>query len=242
MRIEVKEEHSQKHGNGGKQEYPGCLPMLTPLSPKAVPSGTVKKHDQSLHGFFGKGNINMWGIGQQKQRPACGQSVRRFRFFRLLQPNFLCVLGTNAPLLFVEKNAIFSCQTPLRTIKIADLADGWIAQLVEQRTENPCVPGSNPGPATIFPLFDALKAIWKLNHKTSKCQEKSEKTYSRPPFEPDALLASKNHSASPVSAPPAEQPQFQNEQKLNDSFPTKNDQMIRNRQTETKQPSPPTRR
>ena len=27
---------------------------------------------------------------------------------------------------------------------------GWIAQLVEQRTENPCVPGSNPGPATIF--------------------------------------------------------------------------------------------
>ena len=26
---------------------------------------------------------------------------------------------------------------------------GWIAQLVEQRTENPCVPGSNPGPATI---------------------------------------------------------------------------------------------
>ena len=33
------------------------------------------------------------------------------------------------------------------------------------------------------------------------------------PFEPDALLASKNHSASPVSAPPAKQPQFQNEQK-----------------------------
>ena len=26
---------------------------------------------------------------------------------------------------------------------------GWIAQLVEQRTENQCVPGSNPGPATI---------------------------------------------------------------------------------------------
>ena len=29
--------------------------------------------------------------------------------------------------------------------------DGWIAQLVEQRIENPCVPGSIPGPATIFP-------------------------------------------------------------------------------------------
>lgn len=26
---------------------------------------------------------------------------------------------------------------------------GWIAQLAEQRTENPCVPGSIPGPATI---------------------------------------------------------------------------------------------
>ena len=28
------------------------------------------------------------------------------------------------------------------------LRDGWIAQLVEQRIENPCVPGSIPGPAT----------------------------------------------------------------------------------------------
>ncbi len=26
---------------------------------------------------------------------------------------------------------------------------GWVAQLVEQRTENPRVPGSIPGPATI---------------------------------------------------------------------------------------------
>ena len=29
-----------------------------------------------------------------------------------------------------------------------DLSFGWIAQSVEQRTENPCVPGSIPGPAT----------------------------------------------------------------------------------------------
>ncbi len=28
---------------------------------------------------------------------------------------------------------------------------GRIAQLVEQRTENPCVPGSIPGPATTLP-------------------------------------------------------------------------------------------
>ena len=27
---------------------------------------------------------------------------------------------------------------------------GWVAQLVEQRTENPCVEGSIPPPATIF--------------------------------------------------------------------------------------------
>ncbi len=30
---------------------------------------------------------------------------------------------------------------------------GRIAQLVEQRTENPCVPGSIPGPATISIFF-----------------------------------------------------------------------------------------
>ena len=30
---------------------------------------------------------------------------------------------------------------------------GGIAQSVEQRTENPCVPGSIPGPATIFCIY-----------------------------------------------------------------------------------------
>ncbi len=29
-----------------------------------------------------------------------------------------------------------------------DKSDGAVAQLVEQRTENPCVPGSSPGGAT----------------------------------------------------------------------------------------------
>ena len=36
------------------------------------------------------------------------------------------------------------------------VVDGAIAQLVEQRTENPCVPGSNPGGTTereVKPLF-----------------------------------------------------------------------------------------
>ena len=30
------------------------------------------------------------------------------------------------------------------------IQSGWVAQLVEQRTENPCVEGSIPPPATIF--------------------------------------------------------------------------------------------
>ena len=57
------------------------------------------------------------------------------------------------------KNAIFSCQTLLRTVKITAFAGGWIAQLVEQRTENPCVPGSNPGPATILGPLGRLAKI-----------------------------------------------------------------------------------
>ena len=35
--------------------------------------------------------------------------------------------------------------------------DGAVAQLVEQRTENPCVPGSSPGGAT-----KALNESWGL--------------------------------------------------------------------------------
>ena len=36
----------------------------------------------------------------------------------------------------------------LAKTKLAHTNDGAIAQLVEQRTENPCVPGSNPGGTT----------------------------------------------------------------------------------------------
>ena len=34
--------------------------------------------------------------------------------------------------------------------------NGAIAQLVEQRTENPCVPGSIPGGTTIFWLINCV--------------------------------------------------------------------------------------
>jgi hypothetical protein len=51
---------------------------------------------------------------------------------------------------------------------------GWIAQLVEQRTENPRVPGSIPGPATPlylsgsagFLLFQISKVI-TVSHNVS---------------------------------------------------------------------------
>ena len=36
------------------------------------------------------------------------------------------------------------------------VVDGAIAQLVEQRTENPCVPGSNPGGTTKKSLLNAV--------------------------------------------------------------------------------------
>ena len=55
----------------------------------------------------------------------------------------------------------------MRTMRLPFFGDGWIAQLVEQRIENPCVPGSIPGPATIFlppgfttfPMVDFSKTI-----------------------------------------------------------------------------------
>ena len=38
--------------------------------------------------------------------------------------------------------------------------DGTIAQLVEQRTENPCVPGSIPGGTTLMLSVLALPRKW----------------------------------------------------------------------------------
>src|SRR2546426_11518159 len=38
---------------------------------------------------------------------------------------------------------------------------GWVAQSVEQRTENPCVGGSIPPPATIFETPNQLRACLK---------------------------------------------------------------------------------
>ena len=43
---------------------------------------------------------------------------------------------------------------------------GWIAQLVEQRTENPRVPGSIPGPATP-PVFMRFGGFIKVKKRQS---------------------------------------------------------------------------
>ena len=48
---------------------------------------------------------------------------------------------------FFSKN-ILSIQKKVITLHSQLSADGAIAQLVEQRTENPCVPGSIPGGTT----------------------------------------------------------------------------------------------
>ena len=80
MRVEPKEEHSQKYGNGGKQENPSRLPMLPSLSPKAVPSGTMWKHGGSLHEFFGKGNINVRGGAWKTPIPLRLVCVDTWRF------------------------------------------------------------------------------------------------------------------------------------------------------------------
>ena len=47
------------------------------------------------------------------------------------------------------------------------LRDGWIAQLVEQRIENPCVPGSNPGGTTVKRLLHRSLFLWTFDHGLS---------------------------------------------------------------------------
>ena len=56
-----------------------------------------------------------------------------------------------------ETSSLLNCRTGNRTtssnlvasaVRVAKAYDGAIAQLVEQRTENPCVPGSIPGGTT----------------------------------------------------------------------------------------------
>src|SRR3954471_14852352 len=52
-------------------------------------------------------------------------------------------------------------QLPLFTV-------GWVAQLVEQRTENPCVAGSIPASATTFSHQKKSAAAWLRAHAVFK--------------------------------------------------------------------------
>ena len=45
--------------------------------------------------------------------------------------------------------------------------NGTIAQLVEQRIENPCVPGSNPGGTTLKRLLKRSLFLWTFDHGLS---------------------------------------------------------------------------
>ena len=78
-----------------------------------------------------------------------------------------------------ETSSLLNCRTGNRTtssnlvasaVRVAKAYDGAIAQLVEQRTENPCVPGSIPGGTTkkkrgiatqqrVIPLFLFLSLL-----------------------------------------------------------------------------------
>tara|TARA_B100001939_G_scaffold277737_1_gene246114 strand:- start:814 stop:1023 length:210 start_codon:yes stop_codon:yes gene_type:complete len=64
-------------------------------------------------------------------------SIPKFNLEVILSLNLIKVFRVNL-LLGNKKDFIF-----------ADLMQGTLAQLVEQRTENPCVPGSIPGGTTL---------------------------------------------------------------------------------------------
>ena len=64
------------------------------------------------------------------------KSIPKFNLEVILSLNLIKVFRVNL-LLRNKKDFIF-----------ADLMQGTLAQLVEQRTENPCVPGSIPGGTT----------------------------------------------------------------------------------------------
>ena len=48
----------------------------------------------------------------------------------------------------IQKKYFFVCSIKKKEYLCSAKMDGTIAQLVEQRTENPCVPGSIPGGTT----------------------------------------------------------------------------------------------
>ena len=62
---------------------------------------------------------------------------------------------------FDEKNLNPFLELRKRTLHLQSQTEGAIAQSVEQRTENPCVPGSNPGGTTSKSLSE-MKGFFDL--------------------------------------------------------------------------------
>ena len=54
------------------------------------------------------------------------------------------------------------------------LVSGWVAQLVEQRTENPCVGGSIPPPATISDAWASMSCEEPSCNCQQNCQQKAD--------------------------------------------------------------------
>ena len=93
----------------------------------------------------------------------------------LLLLNRLCLLRFRYWLINIVCSEFdCSCQTPGRSIQYAARASmrcpGWVAQLVEQRTENPCVGGSIPSLATIFLIADSNLLFSPVGVVFSVCQ------------------------------------------------------------------------
>ncbi len=54
----------------------------------------------------------------------------------------------------------------MQVLNIANIKVGAIAQLVEQRTENPCVPGSIPGGTTFKIANNLIDRLLAIFHST----------------------------------------------------------------------------
>ena len=92
-------------------------------------------------------------------KPACSFERRTFFDFRDHQLSIVLGKITDKIAHGICSIKIFAYLCTTLTRNSPFHADGAIAQLVEQRTENPCVPGSIPGGTTFFLLASECSAV-----------------------------------------------------------------------------------
>ena len=68
------------------------------------------------------------------------------------------------------------CQLCVGQVEYRSRLVGWIAQSVEQRTENPCVGGSIPSPATIFNISNRIKGSVSIPPPENEANFNAQKT------------------------------------------------------------------